>query len=272
MNIIPKIKTLIKKFFYNLGFNIERNTNKNNVMNFISDFQLNYISTDLIRVGGDFDGGYLLPNILDNIDYCFSAGVGDTSKFEKDLSNNYNIKSFMIDGSVNSPSIDDKNFFFFKKYLSSKTKDEFITLSDWILKYLPEKNKKIILQMDIEGAEYEVLAFEPNITLTKFSILIVEFHKLENISNPIFYKMINSIFNKLYQNFKICHTHPNNFSGIYKFKNIEIPSSIEVTFIRNDLVDNVKSNNEIFLPHDLDQKNIKNIKKIDMPKIWWKKK
>ena len=83
--------------------------------------------------------------------------------------------------------------------------------------------------------------------------------------------MINGIFNKIYQNFKICHVHPNNFSGIYKFNNIKIPSSLEITFIRNDLFDVKNSKKDIFLPHELDQKNVYNMKEINMPKIWWKK-
>ena len=125
--------------------------------------------------------------------------------------------------------------------------------------------------MDIEGSEYEVLTYETSDLLSNFSILIIEFHKVENISNPIFYKMINAIFDKIYKNFKICHVHPNNFSGVYKFKNIEIPSSIEITFVRNDFVQIEKSNKDISLPHYLDRKNIKNIPDTNMPEIWWKK-
>ena len=266
-----KIISILKKQFFNFGFNLERNTEVDDIKKFISKFKKNYIFSDLIRVGGDSDGGYLLPNILDNINSCFSAGVGDISKFEKDLSDNYKIKSYMIDGSVDSPPYKDKNFFFLKKFLSSETKENLITLSDWILKNDIKKNINSILQMDIEGSEYEVLTYESSDLLANFSILIIEFHKLENISNPIFYKMINAIFDKIYKNFKICHVHPNNFSGVYKFKNIEIPSSIEITFVRNDLVHIEKSKEDISLPHDLDQKNIQNIPDINMPEIWWKK-
>ena len=269
--MINIIKSFIKKSLYPLGLNIESNSKSEEVRNFILRFNENYISTDLIRVGGNGDGGYLVPDILDNIDYCFSAGVGEISTFEKELSEIYQIKSYMADASVNSPPHEDKNFFFIKKFLSSKTKFEFITLKDWLSINIVDNSDNKILQMDIEGSEYDVLTFESAQTLKQFSLMIVEFHKLENLSNPIFLKMANAIFEKIYDNFYICHVHPNNFSGIYNFKNIKIPSSIEVTFIRKDLINEHKSSNKIFLPHALDKKNHENSIDFKMPEIWWKK-
>ena len=110
-----KIESYLKIQLYNLGLNLERKIKIDDLKKFISNFKKNYISIDLIRVGGDGDGGYLLPNILKDIDICFSAGVGNISKFEKELSENYNIKSFMTDGSVDFPPDNDDKFFFFKK-------------------------------------------------------------------------------------------------------------------------------------------------------------
>ena len=63
---------------------------------FIYDYGYN-----LIRIGSNSDGGYLVPNILDNISYCFSPGVGKLTKFEDHLLK-YKIKSFLADGQVNN--------------------------------------------------------------------------------------------------------------------------------------------------------------------------
>ena len=99
---------------------------------FIKRFRENYISVDLIRIGGDADGGYLIPNIFDRIAYCLSPGVADTADFEVALSRRYGIKSFMIDGSVASAPFADDNFHFTKKFLGHRTNGDFITLSDWM--------------------------------------------------------------------------------------------------------------------------------------------
>ena len=91
------IRLLLKQILFKLGLNVEKISNQNDIEFFISKFKENYKSTKLVRIGGDGDGGYLLPNILEKIKFCFSAGVGNVSNFEKELSQKYQIKSFMID-------------------------------------------------------------------------------------------------------------------------------------------------------------------------------
>ncbi len=264
------IKSFTKKLFYNLGINLELNSSSQEVKEFILRFKEKLVSTKLIRIGGEGDGGYLVPNVLEDIDFCFSAGVGEISKFEKELSETYNIKSFMADASVIAPKITDNNLIFDEKFISSKTSGKFITLKDWIINSVGNMSGNKILQMDIETSEYEVLSFESSDSLAEFSLMIVEFHKLQNLSNQIFLKMINAIFEKIFKNFYICHVHPNNFSGEYTFKGLKIPSSLEVTFIRKDLIAKCKSDNKTELPNNLDKKNVQGISDLKMPEIWWK--
>ena len=42
---------------------------------------------ELIRIGSNNDGGYLVPDIIHEISSCFSAGIGNNISFEKDLIN-----------------------------------------------------------------------------------------------------------------------------------------------------------------------------------------
>ena len=73
-------------------------------------------SWDLIRVGPEGDGGYLVPDTLENIGYCFSPGVDYVAGFEADLSNR-GIPSFMADYSVSAPPVDNPHFHFLKKFV-----------------------------------------------------------------------------------------------------------------------------------------------------------
>jgi hypothetical protein len=83
--------------------------------------------------------------------------------------------------------------------------------------------------------------------------------------------MVRAIFEKIYCNFSIAHAHPNNFSGIFRLRGIDIPVCIEVTFLRNDLVNKFRSTSKISLPHLLDKKNSNKVPEIQMPELWWKK-
>ena len=80
-----------------------------------------------------------------------------------------------------------------------------------------------------------------------------------------------SSFKKIYKNFSICHVHPNNCCGIASLDGIDIPRVIEVTFIRNDMLDDFANEKSLMLPHPLDSKNVEKNDDISMPIEWWKK-
>ena len=127
-----KVEYFIKRKALSHGVIICKVTKTENIENFIKRFRENYIPVDLIRIGGDADGGYLIPDIFDRIAYCLSPGVAGTADFEAELSRRYDIKSFMIDGSVASAPFADENFRFMQKFLGHRTNGDFITLSDWM--------------------------------------------------------------------------------------------------------------------------------------------
>ena len=266
------IKSIIRQATFKQHILLEKLDACNELKEFIRRFKSKYVSCDLIRIGGDGDGGYLLPNNLNDIEFCFSPGVDYTAKFEHELSSSYGIKSFMADASVNASPIADDNLHFIPKFLGSRTFDKFITLSDWVQKSIGNSNGARILQMDVEGGEYDVLTYESSETLSQFSTMIIEFHGLQRLFQSNFLMIFSSIFEKIYSNFSICHVHPNNCCGTAKLREIEVPHIIEVTFIRNDLIPKLSRRKKISLPHPLDRKNVEANLDIRMPEIWWKRK
>ena len=266
--IIPlKIKLFLKNFLNGVHrksflwfFNIY---NENLVDDSLLDlfFQgLNPIKTEhnLIRIGDESDGGYLLPNDLEGINFCFSPGVSDNSNFEKELHDNFNIKSFLCDYSVNGPAIKCDGFSFEKKYLASFNYDNYFTLEKWMNKC--KYSGDLLLQMDIESYEYQVL-IETNINILKrFRILLIEFHNFDSIFSQSGYMMIKGVFDKLKEEFDIVHIHPNNYGRVFSKKKYKIPEVMEFTFLRKDR-SKIKINNVSF-PHKLDIKNNKYSKEI----------
>lgn len=251
------------------GLFLIKATPPKDVRAFIERFRTHYINTNLIRIGGNGDGGYLLPDILDRVSHCFSPGVSRVADFEADLSQNYGIKSFLADASVQEAPTHDPNFTFAPKFLGSRTEGQFVTLSDWMAESLDGSENELILQMDIEGGEFDVLTTEDASTLARFSVAIIEFHRMERLFESHFLRTVSAMFDKLYQNFSICHAHPNNCCGVKAINGIDIPSVFEVTFLRNDLVDPLRSDQPVHLPHPLDKKNVLTKDDIEMPRPWW---
>ena len=223
---------------------------------------------ELVRIGGDGDGGYLVPNDFEGIDACFSPGVADSADFEEQLTRK-NIKCFLADFSVDAPPIDNELFDFEKKYLGVADEDHFITLSSWVHdKY--KGNNDLIFQMDIEGAEYDVISSTPSAEFKRFRIIVAEFHSLDRLKETKFLSKVNGVFDKLLENFEIVHIHPNNCLDPVNVQGFSIPPVVEMTFLRKDRITQ-KTVTELF-PHILDRTNVSSREDFPLPDCWYAKK
>jgi hypothetical protein len=212
----------------------QNGTSKQEILDFLNLLRPVKTEFKLVRIGGGGDGGYLVPEVLENIDFAFSPGVAGTATFELDLIN-MGIPCFLADYSVNSAPVSGKDIDFEKKYIGAEDSEIFMTLDSWLQK----KNvlsKSLLLQMDIEGGEWEVLETLSRETLSKFKVLVIEFHGLEQIFLRFSYTRISKIFKKLFEDFHVVHFHPNNNDPIFSHFGISIPPTAEITFLRRDLV------------------------------------
>ncbi len=215
----------------------------------------NDCSKPLIRIGGEKDGAYLLPDDLQEIDACFSPGTSDTKFFEDELAMKYKIKSYMSDASIKESSLSlIKDFQFFqRKWISSFNYKNHMTLENWIIKNDLEKSNNLLLQMDIESSEYLSLLATPSSFLKKFRIIILELHELYNLKNSRFLEQIyNPVMKKILESFDCVHAHPNNDGDWNITHGYKIPNIIELTFYRKDL--NLIKKFKSSIPHKLDIK------------------
>lgn len=228
--------------------------------------KLKPVETDvpLKRMGPDNDGGYVVPDDFDGVKKCFSPGVGMYSGFEKELADN-NIVVYMADASVEAPLIKHENFHFSKKFIGAQTEGLFVSLKDWINKNSEVTEDEMVLQMDIEGYEYDAIESIDSQTLSRFRIILFEFHKLYNFWDPKFYHRIDKIIDALNEHHVCVHLHPNNCCGILNFSGVKIPRALELSFISKQRV-KVKGWATQF-PHPLDQDN-RPMPHIVLPEQW----
>tara|TARA_Y100001970_G_C14256471_1_gene875867 strand:+ start:7827 stop:8636 length:810 start_codon:yes stop_codon:yes gene_type:complete len=259
-------KDLLLRLFHSLGIDIAHRTDYKELKSLISLLTPFNSGFDLIRLGPDGDGGYLIPNDLEGIDYAFSPGVSNESGFELDLAN-LGMGVFLADYSVSDTKQKHSNFDFTKKFISSLSNEIYITLDEWIKEKVSNYNDDLLLQMDIEGEEFEVITSTALDTLSRFRIIVIEFHYLQELLNRQFYNIASKAFKKLLQTHSVVHIHPNNHCGSIKFKDLEIPRVAEFTFLRNDRFKNKVP--EIQFPHKLDKDNLKKRKTLVLHKCWY---
>lgn len=239
---------------------------------------LKYNSTnDLIRIGRDTDGGYLVSmNDIDEANVLLSFGINDDWSFEKDFLKLNDIRLIAADASIGLDifyyrflksvlffrGISDiktnyniyktfKKFFLknnrehLKKFVGYDFEPNFCSLN-YFLSFI-DKDSKIFFKIDIEGSEYRILD-ELIECQNQILGLVIEFHDFD-----LNYKLIESFM----ENFKlhIIHIHANNCSAISS-KN-GFPMTLEVTFSRNE-----GTINSFVLPHKFDKPN--NPKKEDI--------
>jgi hypothetical protein len=250
-----------------MGMHITGSTDRTDVLDLIRSLRPVDCGKELIRIGGSGDGGYLIPNDLEGIEYCFSPGVSTTADFEAHLAD-LNIKSFLADYSVDGPPIQRAEFTFDRKFLGADDSDTFFTLKTWKDKYLPKYADELLLQMDIEGFEYEVIRSTPADLLSSFRTMVIEFHYLDRLFDKFVYKvLLKPTFEKILKHFYVAHVHPNNCCGSVKTGDIEVPRMLEFTFYNKNKVEQVKKKHEF--PHPLDRDNVPANKSLRLPEIWY---
>ena len=263
------IKIIIKKILFYFNIYVFK-SNSSKVSEFLKKIKIFDTGHKLVSIGdSECDGTYLIPDVLDDIKYCFSPGVGESTIFENCLKKR-DIKCFLADGTITKENISNINFDFINKNINTFTDDKNIKIEDWINLKIKNKNeqKNLLLQMDIEGCEYEVLLDLDKDILQKFKILVIEFHDFYNLGSQAGADLFLNIFNKILNDFYICHIHPNNCCGYTYINKTLIPQVMEFTFInKNDVkkVDKLKYK----LPHDLDIKNVKNLNDLKLPNIFY---
>jgi len=264
-NIAMFIKNLINKFLLRIGATrIVRGTPPARLEGFLASVRPVATEHALIRLGGDSDGGYLVPDDLAGVRHCFSPGVADVATFEEHLAAR-GVRSFMADFSVEGPPSPNGHFSFEKKYLGPRDDDMSTTLESWVRRNVPEDDD-MILQMDIEGAEYGVLLSTNVEVLRRFRIIVIEFHGMESLAEKRGCELISLAFDRLLEDFDVVHAHVNNCAQPINYAGFQLPPVMEFTFHRKDRA-RTRRPAEAF-PHPLDRPNIAGRPDILLPACW----
>jgi hypothetical protein len=245
------------------GIWLDRAADKNQIRDLLSTLIPVHNSRGLVRFGPLADGGYLIPDDLEGMCACVSPGVAHECGFELAMASR-GIDVYMADGSVDGPPMDHSRFHFCKKLLGTVNSDTSITIDEFCQISVPTASSDLILQMDIEGAEYSVIHSMSEDLLRRFRIMVVEYHDLDQIFSRFGFRILKNTFVKMQSYHEIVHIHPNNCGGTVQFGELKIPKIAEFTYYRRDRAVFDKNTTLIF-PHPLDVDNIPTETHITLP-------
>lgn len=214
----------------------------------------------LIRVGGSRDGAYLVPDDLRGVTACFSPGVANRKTFEDELALRFGVRSYLLDFSVDEQDLETPLIagfqVFEKKWLAPNDSQNSVSLDTWV-RQKENSASNLLLQMDIEGSEYSVLASTCANTLRKFRILVIEFHDFqERLGSKAGDHELVSIVRKLDRDFVAVHARANNCCPpeASSSGSIMVPPVMEFTFLRKDRFEELplKRLRVVKIPHPRD--------------------
>jgi hypothetical protein len=215
---------------------------------------------DLVRLGGQMDGGYLVPkSAIDHAQGLLSFGLGDDFTFDQDwhslkpqdpihmydASVSYENLSIRINSSVRG-NIDIRSEY--QQFFQGNVKHwpEYIGSNNFSQALDRIGVDQVFIKMDIEGSEYGLidLFIEHH---TRIVGIAMEWHDCAN-RNPKW----KSAVDKLNECYNIVHLHGNNHvtpdkEGVF--------GCMELTHVRRDLINSTELRKQIYLPN-LDYSNV----------------
>ncbi len=221
----------------------------------------------MIRLGGDGDGGYVIPDDLDGLAACFSPGVSDVADFELGLAER-GVPSFMADASVEGSPSQHPLLDFEPTFVGTEDAPGWTTMESWMSRKGPApETGDLLLQMDIEGAEWPVLASMDRATLLRFRMIVLELHDMHRVFLRSGLDEVQGVLTKLLGDFDMVHLHANNNLQPVRLQGYEVPPVLEMTLLRKDRVRDASS--VVTLPHPLDARCNAFVPELVLPSYWY---
>ena len=155
-----------------------------------------------------------------------------------------------------------------KKHIGAFSSSELISIDQWVADSLSSTSSELLLQMDIEGAEYHSMLAVSDATMRRFRIIIIiiEVHHLEDLWLRPYFRAATEFFRKILHTHRCVHIHPNNLCGAASYAGLVIPSAMEFTFVRSDRIASVRYRTDF--PHALDADNGEG-ESLSLPECWY---
>jgi hypothetical protein len=206
------------------------------------------------RVGPRTDGGYVMFDALDGAGPVYSFGIGANVGFDEDFAQRGR-SIFMFDHMIERLPKQHPAFHFMRRGISARDDAAKQTFSlDYFIRELGHAGRRdLILKMDVEGAEWDVLAEAAPADLDRFQQIVLEVHCLLQLGDPEFRGTVARALRKMNENFLLGHVHANNYGRLGVIDGFAVADVLELTYIRKDLA--VGRPSRAFYPLAIDHSN-----------------
>lgn len=217
---------------------------------------------NLKRFGKGGDEGYLMcDNLMSDVQSAYSYGIEARDAWGCEITEKLNLTVYQYDCfDLTAPKCPTGKTKFFGECIGDKKatieKRPFDTLANQISKNGDAK-KKLLVKMDVEGAEWDALAATPDEQLERIEQIAIEFHK---VNDPKFLNVIR----KLKKTFYFVHIHFNNNVCTQDFPPFPA-QAFQALLVNKKIAELDAAAPAPKLPHPLDQPDLVNFKDCQKP-------
>lgn len=218
---------------------------------------------DLVRVGGDHDGGYVMLRQAP-ADVAVSIGVGPDVSWDADVAST-GVRVHAFDHTVRGLPQPVPGGVFHRIGVGPTNAGKLRSLGTLMRMSGVSGNARALLKMDVEGAEWETLAACPPGALDRFDQIVMELHGLDRLLDERRASDVVKALELLSAGHVPIHVHANNFSTVVRFGNYWFPREIEVSWVHRRLLEGTEPATS--LATDLDRPCDPRVSEIDLSGI-----
>ncbi len=197
-----------------------------------------------IRVGCNYDGGYVMINLTGVVtyDHFLSGGVGHDNSFEiACLDLQPGIKGDVYDHTIPRLPQPDSRLTWHRTPVGPG--------GDSLTSYL-DQYSNVLLKMDIEGGEFPWLAQVSDKQLKSIAQLVIEWHLVRTWTQKEW-----DIVTRVSKTHTLVHVHVCNCCGFDLVQGVQVPHVFECTYVRKDLEPSTTLSSAP-IPGPLDMRNV----------------
>ncbi len=209
-----------------------------------------------VRMGIDYDGGYVAVNLTGVVtyDHCISGGVGHDNSFEIAMVDTQpGLTCDVYDHSISSLPQSDPRLTWHKQMVGQAQPDVADNLHSYLNGY-----SNLFVKMDIEGGEFPWLASVSNKQLKSIAQLLIEWHFVAKWAPWQW-----DILARLAKTHKLVHVHVCNCCGFDVIQGVKIPHVFECTYVRKDLEPSTTLSSAP-IPGPLDMRNVQSLSDVNI--------
>jgi hypothetical protein len=211
------------------------------------------INIQKARVGSPWDGGYILADNRTPDQVVMSYGIGGEVSFDYEMAMKGH-QCYMFDHTTTGLPANHPNFHFYREGVAPVNEPEksLFTVQDHLDRFSINGNR-LILKMDVEGAEWDAISQMSDATISRFEQIVIEVHHFCRMEDPVFLDKVLASLRKIKKFFTLFHVHPNNNNPMATVAGFSIYNLMELSYIKSSIVESKAS--RTLYPTELDNPN-----------------